>query len=115
AASAVVAPNRPWDEEVWISGPHNQYDPLSLTVDVEPDPGTVQPCYVLDDTAASVLGVGPACGDFAPSGAVSQDFGDGRDGNHVASGVEDLNPIRASASGVAGSATLNISSVTGAG
>jgi hypothetical protein len=108
-------PDHPWDEQVFVPGAHSQFDSLAFTVDVEPDPATVQPCLVLNGAQSAALGVGSACGDFAPAGAVTQDFGDGRDGDHIVNGTEDLSSIRGSAVGAAGSTTLSIGSITGLG
>ncbi len=115
AANAFDIVNRPWDKRVLVYGNVAQYTPVDFTENIQPDISSIEPCKVLDASGTTLKGVGKYCADFGGVTTSSQMFGDGRDGDRTITNTTDLNPVRATTSGLAGSNSLTITGVTGSG
>jgi len=113
AAQAFAVPNHPLDQLVRVYGTVPQFTTVSFAPTIQPDQSTIEPCMVYDASGSTLKGTGQDCTDFGNGVALDKFLGNGQDGDLVVSGSTDLNPVRASASGMAGAATLQISNVTG--
>jgi hypothetical protein len=116
SVSVFDAPDRPWDQIIRVNGDHPQFYSVPLTVNIQPDAATVQPCRLLSADRTSVLGSGFACADVVQAGTSPLNFGDGRLPDLVVTdNAFQFNPVRATANGSANGTTLGIGSATGGG
>lgn len=110
---------RPLDVDVPVTGPKNagEWVDYTLTGPLASDPSvqSLQPVKVYSQDYAKLWGYGKYASGFGSSAGSFEMFGNGQDGDLTVTGPMDLNPIRATASGTAGSTTLNVSVTTASG
>jgi uncharacterized repeat protein (TIGR01451 family) len=81
---------RPWDQSVYIPGPHAVNDSVSFDHTI-PDPeGRINPLYVYSVDSSTLLGVGEYGPDFSGQTAAFGIFGDGKDGDLVLSAGQNV-------------------------
>jgi hypothetical protein len=91
AAAYKINDFRPWDQYVYVPGPHNQNDVVSFTHTLVDDPTRMFPLYLYTQDGQTLKGVGEYGVDFSGQTAPFGVFGDGRDGVMPGSGNLDSN------------------------
>ncbi len=104
ALSIELGADRPLDWMQVVVGPKNQGDTVTFAHTIGPDPATINPCKVYDQSGTTLKGVGKYCRDFGTGLASQVIFGNGHDGAPPNSGV--INTY-ASATASAGTTVVN--------
>jgi hypothetical protein len=81
ASAYSISPFRPWDQYVFVQGPHNQNDIVQFTHTLPDDPARMFPLYLYSEDGQTLKGVGEYGVDFSGQTAPFGVFGDGSDGN----------------------------------
>lgn len=108
---------RPWDQFVFVPGPHNQNDVVTFSHTLADDPARMFPLYLYSEDGATLKGVGEYGVDFSGQTAPFGVFGTGADGDlTVASGqTVYTDDTRSAVSATASSGQANISLSSSAG
>jgi hypothetical protein len=103
---------RPLDWEQYFSGSHNAGEQYDFAHSLLPDPESLHPCKLLNESGSSILGVGKYCSEFDSEVMSYSIFGDGSEGNFSGG---DPNTVRTSLSSQANSnqPTIIVSNSTG--
>ena len=73
--------NQPWNQLVYVPGPHNQNDTITFDHVIGDSPERIHPLYVYTEDGGMLLGVGEYGPDFTGQTAPFGIFGDGSDGD----------------------------------
>ena len=117
AASVDTGADRPLDWTTVIPGDHSQGEAYDFTHTLGPEPISIHPCKVYDQSGSTLKGVGKYCSDFGTGTLPYQVFGTGRDDDlTVGSGqtmyVDDVRTAL-SGSASAGQRTVSVASTNG--
>ncbi len=83
ALAQEVDPSQPWNQYVYVPGPHNQNDVVTFNHTITDNPSQMHPLYVYSENGGTLLGVGEFGPDFTGQANASAMFGNGADGNLV--------------------------------
>ena len=81
ATAYKVTDFRPWDQFVFVPGPHAQNDTVTFTQTLTDDPLRMYPLYLFDEAGTTLKGVGEFGVDFSGQSAPFGVFGTGADGD----------------------------------
>ncbi|MCL4267345.1 MAG: PKD domain-containing protein [Anaerolineae bacterium] len=76
-----VSPYQPWNEYVFVPGPHNFNEVITFTHTITSPSNQIQPLYVYAEQGATLLGVGEYGFDTSGQTLAGAMFGDGRNGD----------------------------------
>ncbi len=79
ASAYAVSPYRPWDQFVYVPGPHSQNDIVTFTHTLADDPTRMFPLYLYSEDGTTLKGVGEYGVDFSGQTAPFGVFGTGVD------------------------------------
>lgn len=86
AGEIEIAADRPLDWPLQVVGNYSQGTQIEFTHTLGPDPESLHPCLVYDQSGKVLKGVGKYCTDLGQGTASYEMFGDGRDGAMPGSG-----------------------------
>jgi thermitase len=81
ATAYQVTPYQPWNQFVYVPGPHNQNDIVNFTHTLADDPSRMFPLYLYNEDGTTLKGVGEYGIDFSGQTAPFGVFGTGADGD----------------------------------
>ncbi|RJP53338.1 MAG: hypothetical protein C4586_01555 [Anaerolineaceae bacterium] len=81
ATAYQVSSYKPWDQFVYVAGPHNQNDIVNFTHTLADDPSRMFPLYMYNEAGTTLKGVGEYGVDFSGQTAPFGVFGTGADGD----------------------------------
>ncbi|MFH2038983.1 MAG: CARDB domain-containing protein [Chloroflexota bacterium] len=81
ASAYPISPYRPWDQYVYVPGPHNQNDLVTFDHTLTDDTTRMFPLYLYSEDGETMKGVGEYGVDFSGQTAPFGVFGTGEDGN----------------------------------
>ncbi|MFN8444595.1 MAG: PKD domain-containing protein [Caldilineaceae bacterium] len=116
ATPTAAASAKPLDVSVTITGSHIAGEWVQFTHNLGPNPQSLQPVKVYNDTTTTLWGVGRYATNFGQGTASADMFGDGRDGVMPGSGNLDNNNgfgVGIVNSGSAGSAFITVADIYG--
>lgn len=110
AAEVEIAADRPLDWPLQVAGNYGQGAQYDFTHSLGPDPASLHPCTVYDQSGKVLKGVGKYCTDLGQGTASYEMFGDGRDGAMPGSGnLDNANGFAAgSVNGTAGATSISV-------
>ncbi|MGB5051468.1 MAG: CARDB domain-containing protein [Caldilineaceae bacterium] len=110
AAEVEIAADRPLDWPLQVAGNYSQGTAYDFTHTLGPDPATLHPCTVYDQSGKVLKGVGKYCTDLGQGTASYEMFGDGRDGAMPGSGNLDYDNgfAAGSVNGTAGATSISV-------
>ncbi|MBI5964085.1 MAG: hypothetical protein HY863_11460 [Chloroflexi bacterium] len=79
ASAYAVSQYHPWDQYVYVPGPHNQNDVVTFTHTLADDPTRMFPLYLYSEDGSNLKGVGEYGVDFSGQTAPFSVFGTGTD------------------------------------
>ena len=108
AGDVEIAADRPLDWPLQVAGNYSQGAQVDFNHALGPDPATLHPCTVYDQSGKVLKGVGKYCTDLGQGTASYEMFGDGRDGAMPGSGnLDNANGFAAgSVNGTAGATSI---------
>jgi hypothetical protein len=83
ATAYPVSPYRPWDQYIFVPGPHNFNDVVTFTHTISDNVNRLHPLYLYDQDHVTLRGVGEFSHDFSGQTAPFGVFGDGNDGSLI--------------------------------
>lgn len=105
-----VSDSRPLDWPLHVAGNYSQGAQYDFAHSLGPDPATLHPCTVYDQSGKVLKGVGKYCTELGQGTASYEMFGDGRDGVMPGSGnLDNANGFAAgSVNGTAGATSISV-------
>jgi hypothetical protein len=115
ASAYQVNPYKPWDQFVYVPGPHNQNDIVNFTHTLADDPSRMFPLYLYNESGTTLKGIGEYGVDFSGQTAPFGVFGTGADGDLTVTSGQTIytDNTRSAVSATANSAQPNISLSSG--
>jgi len=83
ASAYAISEYRPWDQMVYVPGPHSQNNIVTFTHTLTDDPSRMFPLYLYSEDGSTLKGVGEYGVDFSGQTSPFDVFGDGRNGDLI--------------------------------